>query len=101
MKEDVAEQEEELDDFDPMAELMRLKDSDMDQNQRKSIWTMKYRMKNDLNQKAQKEEIINQKLLPGIREICLQNVAVIYKSELEETFKNIDKFEDQNDELDT
>lgn len=61
---------------------------------------MKYRMKNDVQAKTEKEQIINDHLLPGIREICVTNVAAVYDAEINELLQNIDKFEDQNTELD-
>lgn len=82
MQDDVAQEREELDDFDPLAELQKLRDSNLDQNQRKSVWTMKYRMKNELGANVEKDKLIQEKLLPGIREICLNNVSVVYKAEL-------------------
>jgi len=46
---------EELDDFDPLAELDKnLKNLDnehMDANERKSVWKMNYKMKNELQSK--------------------------------------------------
>ena len=45
---------------------------------------MKYRMKNDVQAKTEKEQIINDHLLPGIREICVTNVAAVYDAEINE-----------------
>jgi hypothetical protein len=81
-KDEVLQEQNELDDFDPMAELHKLQESNLNNNERKSVWKMKYHMKNDLSKKAEKESIINQTLLPGIKEICLQNVAEVKSIEI-------------------
>ena len=54
---------------------------------------MKYHMKNDQSKKSEKENIINQTLLPGIKEICIQNVAEVKSIEINDLIKTIDRFE--------
>lgn len=61
---------------------------------------MKYRMKNDLSKKVDKDRIINSDLLPNIQDICKKNVAEVKAFEIEEICNTMDKFEDRTKKLD-
>lgn len=69
---------EELDNFDPLAELdsniKMLKDESMDAHQRKSVWKMNYKMKNELASKTAKSQIVQESLLPSVKEIVVDNM---------------------------
>jgi hypothetical protein len=68
--------------FDPLAELEALKQQNsMDPAQRKSVWKMNYKLKNSLELKVQKEELINTHLLSKIKDTCITNVADIRVAE--------------------
>lgn len=58
--------DEELKDFDPMEELLTMRNQDdksMDPQLRKSVWKMNYQMKNELTAKSQKAKLIEEHLL--------------------------------------
>ena len=66
---------DELKDFDPLADLHSMKENNLDAAERKGVWKMNYQMKNEQGAKVKKEQLINDFLLSKIREICVTNVT--------------------------
>lgn len=74
-----------MDDFDPLAELMQShenKNKDVDQNQRRTIWKMNYKMKNEKDQREEKMNLIDNTLLPAINDIIVNNAVEINKHQV-------------------
>jgi hypothetical protein len=46
---------DELKDFDPLADLHSMKENNLDAAERKSVWKMNYQMKNEQGAKVKKE----------------------------------------------
>ena len=76
---------EELDNFDPLSDLNEFQnklDSNLDSNQRKSVWKMNYKMKNELSQKDAKNKVVLNTILPRAKEIICDNMWVMRKESI-------------------
>ena len=51
----------------------------LDHEQRRSIWMMNHKMKNEVTKRAEKLNIINQEILPNIKEICSGDLLDVKK----------------------
>lgn len=62
--------QQQLDEFDPLAEMMAMKEQEekekVDYASRRTIWKMNYSMKKDQDKKDKKLDIISNDLLPNI-----------------------------------
>lgn len=85
--------DEELKDFDPLGDLHNLKVQNLDAAERKSVWKMNYKMKNELGQKTKKQELINGHLIKKINEICIKNVADQRVEQTNALIEKIDQFD--------
>ena len=76
---------EELDNFNPLDDLKEFQnklDSNLDSNQRKSVWKMNYKMKNEHSQKDAKNKVVLNTILPRTKEIIVDNMWVMRKESI-------------------
>lgn len=64
----------------------------MDMNQRKSVWKRSYQMKNEMNLKPKKDDLIDNKLMPEIKQIMETNF-VMCQAQVNKNIAMMDKFE--------
>ena len=67
-----------------------MKENNLDAAERKSVWKMNYQMKNELEAKVRKNQLVNDDLMSKIREICVTNVT---EQRIEHTKALIDKID--------
>lgn len=104
------EQDDELNNFDPMAELLELNRSlsgnpggkkDMSIGQRKDTWKMNYKMKNNLEHKAEKETLIQEVIIPKLKETVVESSVNPLIEDTKALITQIDEYDEHSRDLDT
>ena len=72
---------------------------EMNASDRKSVWKMNYKMKNDLKEKNEKDNIVVSELMPSVKEIVVANMWSHRKGQIEDLCTQIDKFEESHHEI--
>jgi hypothetical protein len=90
------QEEEEIGNFNPVAEIGRIKrsDSHLDSTQQKDIWMTKYKLKLEMDKKVQNDKLIKQDLLPKLKTIASQNMIELHKQEAEFSISKLKEFEE-------
>ena len=69
--------------------------------ERKDAWKMNYKMKNTLDQKAEKEKLIQLVIVPKLRETVVQNTVNPMIEDSKQLITKIDEYDEQSHELDS
>ena len=94
------QQEDEMDDFDPMAELDKINkqvsqkegqgNRDMSIVQRKDTWKMNYKMKNNHAKRAEKDKLIMEVIIPKLKETVVETNVYPKIADTKELITQID-----------
>ena len=71
----------------------------MDPNERKSVWKMNYKMKNEMKQKEDKTNIIVADLMPNVNKVVVEDMWNFRHQQIDELCTKIDKFEESHHEI--
>ena len=69
--------------------------------QRRDTWKMNFKMKNNLEQKEEKEKLIQEVIVPKFRATIVQDIANPMIEDTKDLIKRIDEYDDQSRELAT
>lgn len=98
-----------MDNFDPLAELDKINKQvsnkeagvrDMSIVQRKDTWKMNYKMKNNHAKRAEKETLINEVIIPKLKETVVETSVYPLITDTKELITKIDDYEEHSRELD-
>ncbi len=70
-----------------------------DSLQRKSIWKKNFQMKNDLQKKQEKQNIINNELLVSLKDMCIKEMSLIKIQQAKDLLPKMNQFETKNQKL--